>query len=168
MHKTHFERFVAIMIAMSAVYQFKVRVGVILVVADKLLLVRQNDRPFWVLPGGTLEPGEGLDACGIRELKEECNLDIHMTQMRYLSDFVQSAGKQTIDVFFLAKLACPDGLSDYRLSTEENLNEAGFFTLAEAKAMRVQPQRVFHQVLSDWEQGWPASPNPYLGSYHPD
>jgi ADP-ribose pyrophosphatase YjhB (NUDIX family) len=32
---------------------FKIRVGVVVLdESDRLLLVRQNKRPFWVLPGG--------------------------------------------------------------------------------------------------------------------
>jgi len=168
MHKTRFGEFVAIINPMSAVYQFKVRVGVVLVVEDKLLLVRQNDRPFWVLPGGTLEPGEGLDACAIRELQEETRLDITIQRLLYVSDFIQPGPKQTIDVFFLAALKNPDGLKSFQLATDENLNEAGFFSLDEVSKMTVQPALAASRALRDWQNNWEAPSDAYLGSYTPD
>lgn len=153
---------------MSAVYHFKVRVGVVLIADGKLLLVRQNDRPFWVLPGGTLEPGESLDACAVRELKEETNLDIQIKRLLYVSDFIQPGPKQTIDVFFLAELKNPKGLDEFQMATNENLNEAGFFSFNEASKMTVQPALAMDRVLADWQNNWQSSQDAYLGSYTPN
>ena len=39
--------------------------------SGQLLLTKRKDYPLWDLPGGTLEDGESLEACAIREAHEE-------------------------------------------------------------------------------------------------
>jgi 8-oxo-dGTP diphosphatase len=47
-----------------------------------LLLVRPSDgQQYWSLPGGKVEPGEGLDQAAIREVKEETRLDVRLVRM---------------------------------------------------------------------------------------
>lgn len=51
-------------------------VGIAIVGRDaegRVLLVRRADTGEWALPGGTLEWGETLRSCLVRELREECN-----------------------------------------------------------------------------------------------
>ena len=43
-------------------------------------------RRSWSLPGGTLEFGETLEACVIREVKEETGLDIIVGKLLYVCD----------------------------------------------------------------------------------
>lgn len=52
---------------------------------DKKVLIakRAADKPMpdkWEFPGGKLELGESLEACGIREIKEELEVDIETDQ----------------------------------------------------------------------------------------
>ncbi len=51
--------------------------------AGRLLLVRQTyaPRPWWSLPGGWLGPGERLEACARRELREELALEVEVGPM---------------------------------------------------------------------------------------
>ena len=37
----------------------------------RILLVKRKDYPLWDLPGGTLEKGELLESCAVRETEEE-------------------------------------------------------------------------------------------------
>lgn len=42
----------------------------------KVLMLKRKDNKKWTLPGGTLELDESLTDCAIREIKEECGLDV--------------------------------------------------------------------------------------------
>jgi ADP-ribose pyrophosphatase YjhB (NUDIX family) len=151
---------------MANLYQFKVRLGVILIRDDKILLVRQNRRPFWVFPGGTLELGEGLEECAIREVREELNLDIGIEKILYLADFMREENgvlRQTVDVFVLADRITGTPV----MTTDENLDEIGFFTLEDLKGLPVQPDVVARQLVKDWSQGFSGASGLYLGKYGP-
>ncbi|MEU4563415.1 NUDIX domain-containing protein [Actinoplanes sp. NPDC023936] len=43
-----------------------------------VLLQRRTDSGNWALPGGTMDIGETLDQCVVREVKEETGLDIEI------------------------------------------------------------------------------------------
>lgn len=47
--------------------------------AGRVLLQRRADSGNWALPGGTMDIGETLGQCIIREVKEETGLDIQIT-----------------------------------------------------------------------------------------
>lgn len=56
-------------------------------IVDKhaLLLIRHQlhatGQSYWVIPGGGLDAGETEEACVIREMKEETNLDVHIERL---------------------------------------------------------------------------------------
>ena len=53
--------------------------SVALVREGKVLLIKRAYAPYqhlWTLPGGRIEPGETIEQCAIREIKEEVGLTI--------------------------------------------------------------------------------------------
>lgn len=53
--------------------------GIVLIKDNKILLgqrVKSEDIKLWSLPGGSIEIGEDIKLGAIREVKEECGLDI--------------------------------------------------------------------------------------------
>lgn len=61
-----------------------VGVGAIIVHEGKLLLVKRGVKPAkgkWTIPGGAVELGEGIRDAVIREVKEECGLDVEIERL---------------------------------------------------------------------------------------
>lgn len=47
--------------------------------SGNILLLRRKDNDKWTMPGGTLDFGEALTDCAIREVREETGLQIRIT-----------------------------------------------------------------------------------------
>lgn len=70
-----------------------VAVGAIVVKAGKVLLVRRGREPsrgLWSLPGGAVKTGEGLGEAVVREVKEECGIDVKVEDVVEVLDRIQT------------------------------------------------------------------------------
>ena len=79
---------------------FGVRVAAVVERGGRLLLVRHQKPgrdPYWVLPGGRLEPGETIPECAAREVAEETGLDARFSGILYVGEFLRE-GRHTVDV----------------------------------------------------------------------
>lgn len=47
----------------------------------ELLMLHRKDNKKWTMPGGTLEYGESMTECALREVKEECGLDVNIVDI---------------------------------------------------------------------------------------
>ncbi|MEL6606782.1 MAG: NUDIX domain-containing protein [Bacteroidota bacterium] len=56
-------------------HQFLIKTRAVINDGYQLLVCWEKRIKKWMLPSGTLEPGESLQACLVRELKEELSLD---------------------------------------------------------------------------------------------
>jgi len=69
----------------------------------ELLLCRSRDGSAWVLPGGTLEPGEDLRSAAAREALEEAGVAVTVGALAYVQEFRSSRrSEHVVEVVFRA------------------------------------------------------------------
>ncbi len=65
----------------------RVRAAGILIKDGKILLIRhqKGKNSYWLLPGGGVDYGETMEASLKREFLEECNIDVEIGEMAFVS-----------------------------------------------------------------------------------
>ena len=149
---------------------FGVRVAAVVARKGALLLVRHQkpDRdPYWVLPGGRLEPGETIPECASRELAEETGLTARFSGILYVSEFLRE-GRHTIDV--VARMAL-EGEGEASLGSdpevapgnEPTLTEVRWVSVEELQEIELLPASIQERLLRDAGDRW-APERVYVGS----
>jgi 8-oxo-dGTP diphosphatase len=149
---------------------FGVRVAAVVEQEGALLLVRHqkpDSDPYWVLPGGRLEPGETIPECAGRELAEETGLTAGFSGVLYVSEFLRE-GRHTIDV--VARMDLEGGAEanlgsdpEVEPGTEPTLREVRWVSVEELWEIELLPASIKERLLRDAGGGW--TPNRvYVGS----
>jgi len=83
----------------------QVRPTGILIEGGKILITRQEmpTKRNWSLPGGKLRPGETIERCLVREMKEETGLDVKVGQLLYVADRFRSLNGHVVHMSFLVE-----------------------------------------------------------------
>lgn len=142
---------------------FGVRVAAVVERGGRLLLVRHHKpdgAPYWVLPGGRLEPGETIPKCAEREVAEETGLDARFSGLLYVGEFLRE-GRHTVDV--TARMAV-DEESEAALGrdpevapgAEPTLRELRWVGVEELKEIGLLPAPLKERLLEDAPGGWAA------------
>lgn len=142
---------------------FGIRVGTVVERDRALLLVRHEKpgrEPYWVLPGGRLEPGETIPECAERELMEETGLEGKFAGVLYVSEFM-AEGRHTVDV--TARVEAEPG-REAELGSDPEVEEGSEPTLKELRWVEVEelgelpllPGWIQEKLMEDAAQGWPS------------
>lgn len=88
-----------------------------------VLIERKNPPHGWAIPGGFLDWGETVEACAIREAREETGLSVRLEQMFYVySHPARDPRHHTVTTVFIAK-------ADGRPVAADDAKAAGVFTV---------------------------------------
>ena len=81
----------------------RIRVCGILEKGDELLLVKhiKNKNEYYLLPGGGVDHGEDFRTALKREFMEECNLDVKVEDMIFISEGIApNGGRHIVNIYF--------------------------------------------------------------------
>src|ERR671914_1797436 len=143
---------------------FGVRVAAVVEQEGALLLVRHqkpNRDPYWVLPGGRLEPGERIPECAEREILEETGLPARFSGVLYVSEFLRE-GRHTVDV---TVRMTPEGDGEAVLGSdpevapgsEPTLRELRWVEADELEDLELLPAWIKARLLEEAADRWAAS-----------
>ena len=154
----------------SSSVDFGIRVAAV-VARDRVLLLVRHQKPdldpYWVLPGGRLEPGETIPECAEREVSEETGLSARFSGLLYVSEFLRD-GRHTVDI--TVRMA-PEGDGEAVLGTdpevapgsEPTLRELRWVGEDELRGIDLLPGSIKARLLEDAAGGWSPS-RTYLGT----
>lgn len=104
---------------------------------NKILLTKRgkkakNERGKWEIPGGSLEFSETFDQGLKREIKEELNIEIEVTELLQLCDHIIPDEKQHwVSPTFICKIKN----GSPKIMEPEKCDEIGWFSIEEAKKL---------------------------------
>jgi 8-oxo-dGTP diphosphatase len=120
--------------------EHRISSGAVVIHADKILLVRYNDRngrTYLVAPGGGVKNEEALSKSIIREVKEETGLEVRPIKLLFVEDLF-SQRYRMVKVWFLSELT-GGRLERTRGAIDEKITAVKWYRLDELKDEVVFP-----------------------------
>lgn len=118
---------------MNAVLETHVVVKGVIILDDKILIVKRSDEDeigagTWEFPGGKIEYEEEIEPALIREVKEEVELDVTVENILYATSFFTKTTRKVILLTYLChtfsnKIILSGEHSDYMWATREELQQ---------------------------------------------
>ena len=115
---------------------------------DRLVLIRRGHPPFegeWALPGGFVDTGETVEHACVREVREECNIDVDLKEiLGVYSDPDRDPRGHTVSVVFKGSYRSGELLG------KDDAKEARLFSRAELRKIELAFDHT--EILTD--AGW--------------
>lgn len=127
------------------------------------LLVQHHTGPsrgFYRLPGGGVRFREKAGDCVVREVKEESGLDVAVTRLLWVRDFLEEDSYHSLELFFLVTVTG----GTFTPAPEGEHVDLCFMTLEELETRVFYPQTFLPKLkrLRD-DREW-VEPDPYVRS----
>lgn len=133
---------------------------------ERVLLVKTHHvrGPYWIVPGGMIEPGEFSREAAVREVKEETGLDIMVRRLLWVEESKNDTGHVDYIHYFQGDILNGEMIigTDPELEpTQQKILNVRFLSKAELQSL----PRVYPEVLLDelfWQVIQSASHDPYV------
>ena len=134
----------------------RISAGVIVEADSKILLVH-NYLPgrydFWVAPGGGVEGAEDLQSAALREVREECGLDVELGPIAYIED-LYNPEQRICKIWFIGHVIGGAIRTDSAEASAEGIVAAAFLSRKEFEGKVVFPLVLESDYWRDRESGF--------------
>ncbi len=116
--------------------------SVIVLTADKILLIKRGKEPYkgyWSLPGGAQEVGETLEACALRELVEETELRASAAQFLTTRDRITYDDAGSVTHHYVLSTFLVTEFEGEAFASDDAV-DLGWYSLTEMTALQVTPE----------------------------
>lgn len=134
----------------------------VLVIEGRLLLVKQRrtGQPYYLLPGGGVDPRETLADALQREVAEETGLQIQIDRPLFINDTIDPTGiRHAVNLTFLARVIGGELLS---APTDPAIEGLEFSTFDALEALDLRPP-IASELVRSAANGF-DTPTRYLGA----
>lgn len=142
-------------------YEPRIRVAAVIVVDNRLVLVRQTKgaAPYHLLPGGGVEHGETLEEALTREVAEETGLRVELVKPLFISDTLAPDGsRHLVNLTFL----CEARGAPQAPTPDRAIIGVDYVTREQLRALDLRPP--LGRALGEaWASGF-NGPSRYLGA----
>ena len=136
----------------------RISAGAIVEHEGRVLLVRHH-RPgqydFWVCPGGGVQGDESLEQGAVREVREETGLEVHISRLLYVEQFVNPECRY-VKFWFAGQLIGGELSSTHPEAVAEHITHASWLSPLEFAGKTVFPPVLSDQYWRDRERSFPG------------
>lgn len=129
--------------------KLNVRVGAIIRYKGKILVEKNNNVDFGVIPGGRVKTLESSKDALIREVKEEIGIDLSNTEMNIVSsieNFFEFDGKKYHELYYVYNINLDDSYELYDGMSNLDNGDSKYYLLTEDE---FKQDKILPEVLKD-------------------
>jgi 8-oxo-dGTP diphosphatase len=122
------------------------KLALIYIKDKKVLSSRSVGKNTWYLPGGKREKGENDMEALAREIREELNVELILSTIRYMGVFKSQAHSHTAGV--IVKMTCYIGEYAGTLQPKNEIEEIGFLTFEDKDKSSSVDKLIFQHLFN--------------------